>query len=165
MIRRKTGALIATSCRLGGMLSERAGAGPGRPRGVRGALGFAFQLSDDIMDLTSSQETLGKEPGQDLREGMFTLPVIHALDGPLEAEELRDLLSAGPPSEGERLERALEIVREPANLARARSAVAGEVDRARMLADRLPEGPARTSLVQLAEFLAVRCGAPEENGE
>ena len=48
-------------------------------RGVRRALGMAFQLSDDIMDITSSQLELGKEPGQDLKEGVYTLPVLHAL--------------------------------------------------------------------------------------
>jgi heptaprenyl diphosphate synthase len=163
VIRRKTGALIATSCRLGAMLSDAPAPSQDVLEEFGGALGVAFQLSDDIMDLTSSQETLGKEPGQDLREGVFTLPVIHALGRP-GAEELRDLLADGPPS-GERLDRALELVREPGSLAHARAAVADEVDRARMLAERLPEGPPRTSLIQLAEFLAVRCGAREENGQ
>ena len=163
VIRRKTGALIATSCRLGGMLSDATSQAQDVLEEYGEALGVAFQLSDDIMDLTSTQETLGKEPGQDLREGVFTLSVIHALGAP-SAGELRDLLAPGPPS-GERLARALGIVRAPENLAHARRAVAAEVDRAQMLAGRLPEGAARTSLVQLAEFLAVRCGAREENGE
>jgi len=121
------------------------------------ALGLAFQLSDDIMDLTASQETLGKEPGQDLREGVYTLPVLHALSGP-RGTELRELLGDGPPS-GERLDRALDMVRAPGHLARARSAVVAEVDRAHGLIDRLSDGPARTALGQLAEFLAARCGA------
>ena len=43
------------------------------------SLGMAFQLSDDIMDMTASQVELGKEPGTDLREGVYTLPVLHAL--------------------------------------------------------------------------------------
>jgi heptaprenyl diphosphate synthase len=163
VIRRKTGALIATSCRLGAMLSDAPAQSQDVLEEFGGALGVAFQLSDDIMDLVSSHETLGKEPGQDLREGVFTLPVIHALGKP-GAEELRGLLADGPPS-GERLDRALDIVREPENLAHARAAVADEVDRARMLAEQLAEGAPRTSLLQLAEFLAVRCGAREGNGE
>jgi heptaprenyl diphosphate synthase len=121
------------------------------------ALGLAFQLSDDIMDLTASHQTLGKEPGQDLREGVYTLPVLHALAGP-DGAELRGLLAGGPPG-GEGLARALAIVAEPANLAHAREAVVAEVDRARALAARLPEGPANTALAQLAEFLAARCQA------
>ena len=117
----------------------------GRPRerldvleGFGEALGLAFQLSDDIMDFTASQATLGKEPGQDLREGVYTLPVLHALEGP-DGQALRELLEPGPPS-GERLERALAIVRAPANLAHARRAVVAEVERAQGLADTLPQG-------------------------
>jgi NADH-quinone oxidoreductase subunit A len=93
------------------------------------------------MDLTASQETLGKEPGQDLREGVYTLPVLHALGGP-RGPELREILRDGPPS-GERVDRALEIVRAPGHLARARSAVIGEVDRAHGLTARLPDAAAR----------------------
>jgi hypothetical protein len=43
------------------------------------SLGLAFQLSDDIMDITSTQLELGKEPGTDIREGVYTTPVLHAL--------------------------------------------------------------------------------------
>jgi len=159
VIRRKTGALIATSCRLGGMLSDAPAEHLDVLEGFGEALGLAFQLSDDIMDLTASQETLGKEPGQDLKEGVFTLPVLHALAGP-RGDELKGLLANGPP-EGDRFGRALAIVADPENLTHARAAVVAEVDRARVLAGRLPAGPARTALVQLAEFLAARCQARE----
>lgn len=157
VIRRKTGALISTSCRLGGMLSGATAQHVGVLESYGEALGMAFQLSDDIMDVTSSASELGKEPGVDMREGVYTLPVLLALREGEERAELRALLSAGPP-EGERLARALKIVRAPDTIDGARAAVASEVDRARELAERLPAGVARTALVQLAEFLAVRCG-------
>jgi heptaprenyl diphosphate synthase len=158
IIRRKTGALIATSCRLGGMLSDA------RPEHVDvleqfgEALGLAFQLSDDIMDLTASQQELQKEPGQDLREGVYTFPVLHALNHGDHAAELDRLLRGGP-LEGTRLRRALDIVLDARSLAAARAAVVAEVDRAHALAERLPDGPALSALVQLAEFLAARCSA------
>jgi heptaprenyl diphosphate synthase len=158
IIRRKTGALIATSCRLGGILGGAPSSSLGTLEAFGEALGMAFQLSDDIMDVTSSAAELGKEPGVDMREGVYTLPVLAALRRGEHFAELRDLLTEGPP-EGERLERALEIVREPATLGVARAAVAAEVDRARELIGRLPQIPAQTALIQLAEFLAVRCGA------
>jgi heptaprenyl diphosphate synthase len=158
IIRRKTGALIATSCRLGGMLSE---ASP-EHRDVLGeygeALGMAFQLSDDIMDVIATTEELGKEPGVDMKEGVYTLPVLYALHRGPRRDELRALLEAGPP-DGDRLVRALEIVRAGEGIAAARAAVVAEVDRANALAGRLPAGPAATALSQLAEFLAARCGA------
>jgi heptaprenyl diphosphate synthase len=157
IIRRKTGALISTSCRLGGMLSDA------RPEHVDvleefgEALGMAFQLSDDVMDVTASLRELGKEPGVDMKEGVYTLPVLAALAGP-HRTELAEILEAGPP-EGERLARALELVGDEGTIAHARAAVAAEVERAETLASRLPDGPARYALVTLARFLAARCGA------
>jgi heptaprenyl diphosphate synthase len=158
IIRRKTASLIATSCRLGAMLSDA------DPEFVEvldefgHALGMAYQLSDDIMDITSSQMELGKEPGQDLREGVYTLTVLHALAHDANREELARILSHGSPG-GEMLDRALEIVRSGGSVDAARAVVTDEVRRATRLAERLPEGPARHALIQLAKFLAARCGA------
>jgi geranylgeranyl pyrophosphate synthase len=158
IIRRKTGALIATSCRLGGMLSDAPTEFLDVLEEFGEALGLAFQLSDDIMDVVSTEAELGKEPGVDMKEGVYTLPVLHALAEDPRADELRTLLSEGAP-EGERLDRALQIVRSPETIAHSRAAVTAEVSRARSLAERLPEQPARRALVTLAEFLAARCGA------
>jgi geranylgeranyl pyrophosphate synthase len=93
-----------------------------------------------------------------MKEGVYTLPVLQALSEGERGGELADILRQGPP-EGERLERALRIVRSPESLEPARAAVAAEVDRARQLGLRLPDGPARAALIALAEFLAARCGA------
>ena len=123
------------------------------------SLGLAFQLSDDIMDLTSSQLELGKEPGVDLKEGVYTLPVLHALETSPRREELARILSAG--AHGELLDRALEIVADGDSIEHARKAVRDEVGRAVALVERLPQGPAQHALVQLARFLSARCGAGE----
>jgi heptaprenyl diphosphate synthase len=158
IIRRKTGVLIATSCRLGGMLSEAADDDTETLDAFGESLGMAFQLSDDIMDVTASQLELGKEPGVDMKEGVYTLPVLHALTEGDDREELARLLARGAP-DGEMLDRALEIVRTSGAIDHARAAVTAEVARAVALARRLPGGPASQALVQLARFLAVRCGA------
>ncbi len=158
VIRRKTGSLIATSCRLGGLLSDAEPEHVGVLESYGEGLGMAFQLSDDIMDVTANAAELGKEPGVDMKEGVYTLPVLIALREGADRAELTALLSEGPP-EAERLARALEIVRDPATVAEARASVVAEVDRAQGLARQLPEGVAQTALLQLAEFLAVRCGA------
>jgi heptaprenyl diphosphate synthase len=158
IIRRKTGVLIATSCRLGGLLSDADEAHTDVLEAFGESLGMAFQLSDDIMDLTSSQLELGKEPGVDMREGVYTLPVLHALAHDEHREELARLLARGAP-DGEMLDRALEIVRTGGSIEHAQAAVAAEVGRAIDLANQLPAGPAQHALVQLAKFLAARCGA------
>jgi heptaprenyl diphosphate synthase len=158
-IRRKTSALMATSCRLGGMLSDA------HPEHVEvlnrfgEALGLGFQLSDDIMDVVSSERELGKEPAVDLRLGVYTLPVLHAIHHGSRRDELSELLSARP-LEDAALERIIEIVRSDGSLDHARAAVTLEVRKAKRYAAMLPEGVARTALDNLADFIAARCGAP-----
>jgi heptaprenyl diphosphate synthase len=159
VVRRKTASLIATSCRLGGLLS---GAPEKVVEGLErfgSALGVAFQLSDDIMDVAADAGVLGKEPGADLREGVFTLPVIYALRTSARKEDLRSLLSEGSLS-GVGLDRALEIIGGDGSLDMARQAVSEQVRAAIGEAEGLPEGRPRDALMRLAEFIATRCGAP-----
>jgi heptaprenyl diphosphate synthase len=158
MIRRKTAALIATSCRLGGMLGEAASETIERLDDFGMSLGMAFQLSDDIMDVISTEEELHKLPGQDMKQGLYTLPVLHALEDVGVRSRLRELLTSGLPEEGH-LAEALELVRSEGPLARSREAVTEQVRRAIRLASGLEDGRARDALVHFAEFLASRCGA------
>jgi heptaprenyl diphosphate synthase len=155
IIRRKTAALIATSCRLGGMLSDASADAIERLDDYGMALGLAFQLSDDIMDVIATEEELRKEPGQDIREGVYTLPVLHAMQ---DSEELTALLALGKPS-GDRFRRVFELVKQEPSLDRARASVSREVRRAVRLAGGLEAGTARDALVHIAEFIAARCGA------
>jgi heptaprenyl diphosphate synthase len=159
VIRRKTAALIAASCRLGGMLSGADAGVLERLDRFGQALGMAFQLSDDIMDLVADRATLGKEPGADLHEGVYTLPIIFALRDSARREELRALLGERP-LPGDRLSAALDIVRADGSVDRARDSVASEVRGALIEAAGLPGGRARDALFHLAEFIALRCGAP-----
>jgi heptaprenyl diphosphate synthase len=157
-IRRKTASLIATSCRLGGMLSDASPDVVDRLEEFGMAIGLAFQLSDDIMDIISTEEELRKEPGQDMREGVYTLPVLYALEDGEAGKELGALLAEGPP-EGERLHRVLELLRSDGSLRRAREAVTAEVRRAKRLAQGLEDGRARQAMLHIGEFIAERCGA------
>ena len=163
VIRRKTGALIAASCRLGAMMSDAPPEHVDILEAFGESLGLAFQLSDDIMDITSSQLELGKEPGVDMKEGVYTLPVLHALRTSPDREELARILSTG--AEGGLLDRALEIVSDGDSIEHARAAVRDEVARAVALVERLPAGPAQHALVQLARFLSARCGADAWTGD
>ena len=68
-------------------------------------LGMCFQIVDDVLDVTGTDESLGKPAGNDILEGVYTLPVIHALG---ESAELHDLL--GRKIGREQLDRARELV-------------------------------------------------------
>ena len=80
LIYRKTACLFSVCMRLGGIVGE---ATPEQEEAVGSYgrnLGMAFQIVDDVLDLTASEEVLGKPVASDLREGKATLAVIHALD-------------------------------------------------------------------------------------
>jgi heptaprenyl diphosphate synthase len=85
----KTAALFATACRIGGMVTD---VGPGPLDALTDFghhLGMCFQVIDDVLDVTGTDASLGKPAGNDLLEGVYTLPVIYALD---RTPALRELL-------------------------------------------------------------------------
>jgi heptaprenyl diphosphate synthase len=88
----KTAALMATSCRIGALT-----AGLPRPQvdsltDYGAQLGMLFQLRDDVLDVIGTEAELGKPAGQDLAEGVYTLPVLLAMGGTETGPELRALL-------------------------------------------------------------------------
>ncbi len=89
----KTASLFATACRIGGMVSDVDEATLDALTRYGHHLGLCFQIVDDCLDLTATDEALGKPSGQDLVEGIYTLPVIYALRD--DGSELRGLLG-GP---------------------------------------------------------------------
>jgi len=76
----KTASLFATSCRIGGMVSDVDEPTLAALTAFGDHLGMCFQIVDDILDLTADTDTLGKPAGNDLMEGVYTLPVIAALE-------------------------------------------------------------------------------------
>jgi heptaprenyl diphosphate synthase len=88
----KTAALMATSCRIGA-LTGQANRDEVEALSAFGTnFGMVFQLRDDILDVVATNGELGKPPGQDLAEGVYTLPVLHALADPEVGPELAELL-------------------------------------------------------------------------
>jgi len=152
----KTGSLIATAAELGAALS---GAAPEVVEALRRyaeTIGVAFQLSDDLLDVTSESTESGKTPGTDLREGVRTLPVLYALAGTDPAEaRLRDLL-AGPLTDDAALGEALALLRVSPALEAARDTLRDYADRAQAELANLPDVPARDALASLADFVLTR---------
>lgn len=107
-IRGKTASLLSASCRLGGLTGGLAREETEAVTEFGSSYGMAFQIFDDINDLTSDHSTLGKPSGQDVMEGNYTLPVLLTLQTSA-GEELQDLLAGGLREENR--ERVLEIVR------------------------------------------------------
>ena len=95
MLADKTGVLIATAARYGAMFAGCDAATVEIMREYGEQLGMAFQLADDLIDVSSDADDLGKTPGTDLREGKRTLPVLYALASTDPADaRLRELLQS-----------------------------------------------------------------------
>jgi heptaprenyl diphosphate synthase len=147
----KTASLLSTAARIGGIVADL-------PRDQIDALtaygdnyGMAFQLIDDVLDLVATDEELGKPSGNDLVEGVYTLPVIRALaDGEI-GPELAPLLGSVIDS-GTR-DKARDMVRASDGIAytidRARDYVARGVD----AMGALPATPARDAMTRLGDVL------------
>lgn len=152
----KTGSLIATSGRFGAMFAgcDEAIVETLTLFGER--IGVAFQLADDLVDLTSSDGESGKTQGRDLREGVQTLPVLLALasDEPADAR-LRELLAGPLPDDADHAE-ALELLLAHPAMAQARAEARAWADAARATLAKLPDIPARRALERLCDYVVTR---------
>ncbi len=152
----KTASLIAASCRLGALLSQCDRHVIEQLTAYGRFLGTAFQLADDILDITSEQGQSGKTPGTDLREGIRTLPMLLALEeapeGELSALLARDTLDEAGVS------RALSLLRDSAALERARAIALGYAGAAAACIGSLPEGRVHRALRAVSGFAAARVG-------
>ncbi len=95
----KTAALMSTSCRIGALTGGLARDHVDAYTAFGRYFGMIFQVRDDILDVIGTEAELGKPAGQDLAEGVYTLPVLLALADPEAGPELRPLLGQplGPP--------------------------------------------------------------------
>jgi geranylgeranyl pyrophosphate synthase len=157
VVEEKTASLIATAGRFGTMFS-------GAPREVVErmatachAIGVAFQLSDDILDVTSDSAETGKTPGTDLREGVRSLPVLHALRAP-DGERLTELLTDADLTDDALHAEALALLRAHPAVETARADLRSWARIAQEQIMALPELPVRDAFETLCDYLMVRTG-------
>jgi heptaprenyl diphosphate synthase len=150
----KTGSLIATSALFGSKIS---GATPHLQRAMANfgeQIGVVFQLSDDIIDITSDET--GKTPGTDLREGIPTLPTLLARKSNDPADtRLLQLLDSDLHDEAT-LREVLDLLRQHRCIDQAREEVRHRAQAARALLEPLPAGPARDALDDLCTTVVTR---------
>ena len=161
VIRAKTAKLFEASARLAALLAGADAHTEALCATYGQALGAAFQIVDDVLDYEGDAAELGKNLGDDLREGKVTLPLICAQRrcAPHEAALIRDAIEQGG---GDRLDEVVAIVRASGGLAEARSHAAAEAQRAIHAAQALPTGDDaqreahQKALLQLAAQLLAR---------
>lgn len=150
----KTGSLIATSALFGGMVS---GAPPQVLEALRRygeEIGIIFQLSDDIIDITS--DVTGKTPGTDLREGILTLPTLYALRSTDPADARLQELIRSDLSGDDALAETITLLRHHPAIEEARREVERRAETARAILAPLAEGPAKDALLALCGQVTTR---------
>ena len=156
VIRGKTAALFAAACEAGAVV---AGASPEEEEALReygDALGIAFQIVDDLLDIEGT-EAIGKNRGDDLREGKLTLPVIRSLARASDEERSfwKRVVARGQVEEGD-VERARDLMERHGALASTRAEAEMWVARAKDALQRVPEHPLREMLADLADYVVAR---------
>jgi octaprenyl-diphosphate synthase len=155
VIHYKTAALFEAAARIGAVLAgcaapvEEAAATYGR------ALGMAFQLVDDALDYRGNAAEMGKNVGDDLREGKPTLPLIVAMQraAPADRALIEDAVRSGSV---EQLPRIVQIVRDCDALSAVDDAAQRQLDVARSALAALAQSAARTALDQLCTYSLQR---------
>jgi heptaprenyl diphosphate synthase len=104
----KTAALMSASCRMGAMNANHSHEVTEALTEFGRCFGMVFQLRDDVLDLTATDNQLNKPAGQDLAEGIYNLPTLYALNDRSLGEELRELL--GRPLDDDEREHARKLV-------------------------------------------------------
>lgn len=152
-IEAKTGFFLETCCRLGASASHT-------PAGMQDALGryghhigLAYQVIDDLLDWVADPDVLGKAVGEDVAVGIYTLPIIHALEHPVWGSQLQQVLQQDSPLMVDEVRR---ILMESGAIHYCRSRAEEHLQKAREALLMLPDGPEREELAEVADFIGVR---------
>lgn len=154
-IAQKTGYLIAECCRLGGIV---AGAEERQVQALYDygmGVGLSFQVADDLLDFHGSAAKVGKPVCGDLKTGILTLPVIHALQHSSHTAELRAIIETRSISDAD-IDRVKVILEEAGSFAYAREKADLHLANAVAKLDQVPELATRSALQVLADFVINR---------
>ncbi len=157
LVDRKTACLFSACARLGAVAAGADTSLEDKLGEFAWNLGMAFQLIDDMLDFVSSEATLGKPVGGDLKEGKVTLPLVYALETATAVERraveavLRDRNYEQTPFAG-----VLEMVERRGGVQRTRERAAQFTERARHIVGQFPESPYQRALFTLTELVTER---------
>lgn len=154
-INRKTALLFSLCCKLGAMACNADKRGIWIMKTYGHCLGIAFQIVDDILDITADPKILGKPVGSDVRQGIITLPMIFALQDPNIAERLSKLLALDRKTE-EQVQEAVDLIKQSDGIAKSNDIVQKYIKKGIKNLSELPDIPAKDALIELAEFVGKR---------
>jgi len=147
----KTAALMSSSCRMGAMTAKLSPTVTEALAEFGRCFGTVYQLRDDILDLTATENQLGKPAGQDLAEGIYNLPTLYALRDRSVGDELRELL--GAPLVDHDRERARKLVVATDGIERTIVAAQRYLDQAHRALELVPSAALRAGFGSLIDSL------------
>ncbi|KXH82023.1 polyprenyl synthetase family protein [Sporosarcina sp. HYO08] len=153
-IKRKTALLLSSSCELGALVSGADQATVRRLRRFGYFAGMAFQIIDDILDITSTDEELGKPAGSDLLNGHLTLPIFYIKEDP-SFQFYMERSFDGTLTEQER-DQMLTYIRRSGGIEKAQAVSDLYLQKALREIESLPDGEAKKAFEQIAAFIGKR---------
>ncbi len=152
----KTASLFETSTHTAGIISQIPRQQVELLRKFGYELGMAFQIVDDILDYRGDQSVIGKPVGGDIRQGLFTLPILSYMDTHPKDQNIIDILNSDCAIDEDSINQLVADVAQS-------SAIDKSMDEARLFCDRakqcllqLPDSPERTELIQITEYIVNR---------
>lgn len=153
----KTASLTDCACRLGGLALQADEDAIKRLGRYGYDVGMAFQIVDDVFDIVSTQNRIGKPVGNDIREGDITLPMLRAMQTGSEADRefLRGVVGKEPLND-EDVERALTIIRNSGGVEYSLDKARDYVASAKAQLETFDDSPAREMLLSIADYVLNR---------
>jgi geranylgeranyl pyrophosphate synthase len=155
----KTAALFAGAAEMGAVVAKAPEPATAELRGFGSDLGMAFQIIDDILDLREGTQTIGKPAGNDLRQGVVTLPVMLFAAGlPADSDHWATLeaIISGEETRDEQIDVVIEAIRSSGALERAEAVAAGYTSQARERLSVVPDLETRAYLNDVLTLTVAR---------
>lgn len=154
-INRKTALLISASSQLGAVACGAPASLHQSLRRFGHHIGMAFQITDDILDMTAEQVKLGKPIGGDLRQGIITLPAIYALHHSNERDRLHELITNHNKSE-EEVNEAISLIMGSGAIDYSYEIAKKYITKAKKELAKLPDVPVKKTMLTIADFISIR---------
>jgi len=157
IISKKTAALMAVACEAGALLAGADEAVQTALRDYGADVGVAFQVADDLLDLTAPEAKLGKPNGHDIKEGKFTLPLLHSLKicSREQRNEVQEVLLKNELAPHD-VDFVMDFIRRHGGIAHAQKKAEALVAKAKLSLAVLPDSASKTCLLGLADYIIER---------
>jgi geranylgeranyl pyrophosphate synthase len=155
-IYRKTASLFRTAGETGAILSDVPEETVQALKSYGYSIGMAFQIVDDILDVEGDTEEIGKPVGNDLLQGVLTLPGIMLIERYPKENPIQELFQQSDRASGDSLKRALDMIQNSGIIQDCYAVARGYCLKAREAVEPLPDNPARRSILQLSDYVMER---------